>query len=999
MTTSACASVLPWAQNTPGAVLAFVCTALVGRKVYTLMTNANALVKALTKFMNVLTKMMSFLLKRKHSAATAAQKHFCKILENHIKTMEASESWLGTGIGSDDGRFSELDAVVEMSGRRYPSPLARLLRWKTNSPGGATALVSAMGKTDERLIVLLGDAASGKTVALRRLALCQLSAGMRGDPTAEIPLYANLRALNLAEEPSSRVRDRERLKEFICLQAVGQHFADADFLRENWDEFCRQRRWCILLDSFDEIPEILNSEEAPHIVRRYERAIEDFADSIGYCRVVVSAREYRAPSLKKWSRFSILPLSPERQNEFISKQVQDKHSQKALRSYVLEQTNNYYCNPLLLSLLCSEASTGVTMPKSDYDVISRQIEQRIRNGLFEHAPGASTEEAMAVVALAARHMLGTPVNGKHRRGLAVSAAKLRAQVMMTIPSLASADELISALVALKVLLVEELDAKDGGKSYRFVHRRFQETMIVREIVENRLPVRADDLLLREPWREYAVTLLQSQRQDSIAPLVASARELLPTLWEQVPNRTTSFGGVSTQYFDLHECAFRHLLQLLQDGLQYRDDACAEPLRAAVGEATNNLWVSEDFVDRQVCLSLSVLCSEEQLSSRVRSFTEEPAPAQQSEAMGVLARAGAISNSLMTWLREHLANQTLEAKDRKSLWRLDAVVARMPAKVGARVINARCRLLRWPGYLCKEALSPALRILRWIATPILGDLLGNEQSDELTASRATKGPHRGFFILGMAGVGLFAFFSLVWTAFSVAYNKQYAWVSALIFLLLFAMCVYGTTSFRLRSYPERVTWKVVYTEICLRLPQTWSEVFRILKTLVQILCFTIVLIGVSGGVLYTLIEIAGIPATLILSVAYLGPLGAGLLFSIVSSRKKHASIKCSRMRRDELARAEKSPAEVLLEARNFAELQWWFDDGGESLFTSQAEVRAFAAWVARPESHKRWQRPEKEIFLKRMAWEATAQAAQWRDREPVAEQALNGDHVKNDIRAA
>jgi hypothetical protein len=165
------------------------------------------------------------------------------------------------------------------------------------------------------LIVVQGSPGSGKSVALRHVALrLAKQAKENPHPKSRLPGYVNLRDLHRAEHQPI---NGALIRAFVREQLSNNNTHITEFLDENLGTDLREGSWLFLFDSFDEIPDILSSVDADQTVLEYSRAINDFFSGPNVCRGIVASRSYRRPHYERWTTFRILPLSESRQRELV----------------------------------------------------------------------------------------------------------------------------------------------------------------------------------------------------------------------------------------------------------------------------------------------------------------------------------------------------------------------------------------------------------------------------------------------------------------------------------------------------------------------------------------------------------------------------------------------------------------------------------------------------------------------------------------------------------
>ncbi len=114
------------------------------------------------------------------------RRQFADYIESEIRRLNNLESW-------SHNRFTELEAEVEAEGNyRIRNSLFR----KRSGLRRVDSLTEALETSEERLILLQGEPGSGKSVALRQVALTMARKAMR-DPgkNSKIPLYINMKHL------------------------------------------------------------------------------------------------------------------------------------------------------------------------------------------------------------------------------------------------------------------------------------------------------------------------------------------------------------------------------------------------------------------------------------------------------------------------------------------------------------------------------------------------------------------------------------------------------------------------------------------------------------------------------------------------------------------------------------------------------------------------------------------------------------------------------------
>lgn len=217
-------------------------------------------------------------------------RRYADILLNRLNTLDDETRW-------DDYFFAPLEAEVEiLSGRRSTRKILDLM----------TALKA---DRSSRIILLLGDPGAGKSIALRKLAKELMK---EVGKTGRLPVYVNLKEWG-ANRPWSEDSppDAQELRAFI-LRTLKAYSVFADqFLGQYFDRMLDRGRFFFLLDSFDEIPAVLDVNEGSWLIQHLSSLITEFLVSQDLGRGIIASRFYRKPKFSRIesSTFEIRPFS------------------------------------------------------------------------------------------------------------------------------------------------------------------------------------------------------------------------------------------------------------------------------------------------------------------------------------------------------------------------------------------------------------------------------------------------------------------------------------------------------------------------------------------------------------------------------------------------------------------------------------------------------------------------------------------------------------------
>jgi len=111
------------------------------------------------------------------------RRNFARHLQSQLDELNNRESW-------QDFRFAELEAQVEIEGKRHTNPALAFLGRTREELRREKSLSEALRRSQERLIHLVGDPGAGKSVALRHLAEVLVTRARRSRRVDSlIPLY------------------------------------------------------------------------------------------------------------------------------------------------------------------------------------------------------------------------------------------------------------------------------------------------------------------------------------------------------------------------------------------------------------------------------------------------------------------------------------------------------------------------------------------------------------------------------------------------------------------------------------------------------------------------------------------------------------------------------------------------------------------------------------------------------------------------------------------
>lgn len=603
------------------------------------------------------------------------RQQFCLVLRADLDAMAKAENW-------NDQWFTDLEAEVEVDGAYFSSRFAELLGRRSVGLRRIPSLVKAIASSNERCMLLVGEPGSGKSIALRHLAreMADSGAGKFGGKI-KIPLYVNLKEIDVNADSV----DADFIKNFI-LENVRRGDADtAAYVKEHWDDYKEQGVWFFLFDSFDEIPAVLHSPNGSEPVVLYTEAVRKFMDGMGGCRGVLASREYKGPGALSWSKLRILPLDTVRQDQLIENTFLPETGKSLVRQHLASKRGEIFGNPLFLSLLCRYVRATETLPAHDYDLLVRHIEDLAGRDAhylkkkYELDDGQLLHGAKLIAVLFA---------SRPELSLAPKFSDLN-QYFHTMEGAENfeLETLLAALIDVKIGRSDVKEAKPGDRRFTFSHRRYQETLFVQYLAENDNFLDKKEFLIDSRWREFAVTLLQSQPIYIVEKYVNLVVELL----DSFSSEPEEIGGVSC--FPWLNTTLLHILQLINEGFENRLHDVPVRLRDAIARQLNSRWMSGDLYDRLMVIRYGCLLPEEDYSGMM-IYAVESRVEPLMQAVFLNARfLISFPEDLVEWVRGRFATEVLMANSKIDLHRLDALSTHFPRELGARLIFNRCRNLR------------------------------------------------------------------------------------------------------------------------------------------------------------------------------------------------------------------------------------------------------------------------------------------------------------------
>lgn len=604
---------------------------------------------------------------------------FARHVVSQLQLLATREDW-------HDERFADLEAEVEVEGRQRTMPWLRHSASRTVILRREKSLSRALEHSGEPLIVLEGDPGAGKSVALRHLAENLADKARRSREISKIPLYINLKEFR----PEHRPVDSNSVYDFILASINRVNDRDVErFLDEEFDRGLRDGSWLILLDSFDEIPDILSSTEADNVVEEYALAIHNFLFGMHGSRAVVASREFRGPKTFRVPRFQIVALSAGRQADLIRRsglhpdQVRTVEGGLATADPEIRQAAT---NPMFLGLICEYARVTGRFPESSHSVYESYLTQRFARDA-ERMQTRYKVSATLVRAMAeeiAFSMAAIPGLGLSPTRQALHSALINTDQI----SLARLDAVLDALEYTKLGRAAEDTDGSGRPSFTFAHRRFQEYFATCVVIRHPERVSVTELLTDGRWRETVVTILQTQQAATLAPLLEEATRLLaPMMCKALEDEESqaASGGYCWPPGSMH------LLGVLSAGLGQRPDKIPADFRTDAGSLLMSAWNKGRRHDKKWAASLALVACRDETTRLLEQAFASGSVVLGGAAYTCVSRLPDPSPGLYEGVRKTLVEMAAGGDLIRQKVALNAQVHRLPEPIS---LIQTLRLLSW-----------------------------------------------------------------------------------------------------------------------------------------------------------------------------------------------------------------------------------------------------------------------------------------------------------------
>lgn len=578
--------------------------------------------------------------------------YFVQALISHMWKLNQAADW-------SDINYTELEAEVEVNVYAIPTkPLSGLLGTTrdylqlvttpirpSKRPSVVRNLVKAIRTNKQtRAFLVVGDPGSGKTVSLRHLFLeLAMKAEKSKDPKTTIPLYFNLKGLNLSSEEITP----DTLYEWIYTQltASNDRFVN-EFVERNFARLLKHGQLFFIFDSFDEIPGVMDSGEDSSVVQKYAQTLSDFILGGHGCSGLLSSRPYRAPKAFIGQRLTIRALSTKqirkaisrylRQEPQLSRQVADE------LLYLREDLRYLARNPFYLSLLARYAKKEGKVPDRQFELFEHFVNSRLKEDIPRLAGmGYTPQELVWQSSRLAYAMFSSPKIGLEGTIEDIHLLLAREQGQEEW-KLSDTSQLVEALGYAKIGRVEEVGTS-LPRRFSFAHRRFHEYFAARYLQQQIQQTPLTEFAADNRWREVLVLLCEVISMRHLTSLFRLARENLRAGLTSDPEEETHRRAIET-------------LRFLRDGFQAHFAYLPIELRELAADFIGNQFASNNFLATKRAVENLALVPPEQMVALMERVFSSPSEWVRETALRSCRYLTKLPEKLETLIRWHLRDR-------------------------------------------------------------------------------------------------------------------------------------------------------------------------------------------------------------------------------------------------------------------------------------------------------------------------------------------------------
>lgn len=338
-------------------------------------------------------------------------------------------------------------------------------------------LLTAIQTSNDRLFLLIGEPGSGKSVALRKLCLDLLELGKLGK-SPYIPIYVNLKNWCIDCDWKQVPPCLQDLVQFVkrTLTTNKDPYLTR-FFEQNYEQLDQNGDLFFILDSFDEIPQVLGVGAASQLIEDLTKIVRTFllGSKTSHSKGLLASRAHRMPNRAFFQATCFLQIRPFEIEQIERCLRQRKQVHLSAKQLLSERPDLFPSlrNPFIMSLLVAYLEKYQNqLPQHTAELFADYVQTAILSAKarFEANQSSKIIPYDAIMSIAMRIALLS----FEQSGFQLS----RAQLCEAIEE--------PHFEAILQILQDSYLARGDEHQFSFVHRRFYEYFMVQNLLQNKI---------------------------------------------------------------------------------------------------------------------------------------------------------------------------------------------------------------------------------------------------------------------------------------------------------------------------------------------------------------------------------------------------------------------------------------------------------------------------------------------------------------------------------